>query len=65
MTVDQLHQLADIETLELRNKVLRDKYLYSAELNENPLILDLRNDFQDYKYQRLNPKIKTLLDHTD
>ncbi len=65
MIVDQLHQLADIETFGLRNKVLRDKCLYSAELNENPLILDLRNDFQDYKYQRLNPKIKTQLDHTD
>ena len=62
MTVDQLHHLADIETLELRNKVLRDKYLYSAELNANPLIQDLRNDFQEYKYQRLNPRIKTLLD---
>ena len=41
---------------------MKEKYLNSAEMNNNPLINDLREDYELYKVSHHNKNIKTLLD---
>ena len=62
LTVEELHNLASLETLNERNISLRHKYLNSASRNLNPLIVELRNDFDEYQLlTNRNFNIKTLL----
>ena len=60
--VAELHSIGLIETLEERSHNLKVKYLNTAEINNNPLIKDLREDFELFKLSNHNKNIKTLLD---
>ena len=45
-----------------RSNKLKEKYLNSADFNQNPLIIELREDYLIYKLNNHNSRIKTLLD---
>lgn len=51
-----------IEDLATRCNSLKLRYLDSAQNNCNPLIKELRDDFESFKHSRINKNIKTLLD---
>jgi hypothetical protein len=47
-SVDDLHKELNIEKLADRAAVLRDRYFEQASTNENPLISDLINEFEQF-----------------
>ena len=63
-SVSQLQESLDIPSIEERAKTLVKSYLNRAEHNNNPMIIELIDDFELYKNYKFNSKIKreTILD---
>ena len=60
--INEMYEILNIETIEERSNKLKEKYLNSADFNQNPLIIELREDYLIYKLNNHNSRIKTLLD---
>ena len=54
--ISDLHNLANIETIESRFKKLNSSYFRRGLINKNPIILELINDYINYSAARLIKK---------
>ena len=61
ISIIELHELVDIETIDARLQKLRVEYLYKALSSNNPLITEIVNDYINYSGGRIL-KFRSLLD---
>ena len=62
LNLNDQHAQANLETLNERALVLKNRYLDNAVNNSNPIIKDLIEDYNEFKNQTRKNNIKTLLD---